>query len=45
MLAVQEIVDGAVKEAKARKAAGETEGRRRVRIYFDALPLPLDDDA
>lgn len=45
VLAVQEIVDGAVKQAKARKAAGETQGRRRVRIYFDALPLPLDDDA
>ena len=39
---VQEIVDGAVKRAKERKAAGEGEGRRRVRIYFDALPLPLD---
>ena len=45
VLAVQEVVDGAVKEAKARKAAGETEGRRRVRIYVDALPLPRDDDA
>jgi DNA-binding transcriptional ArsR family regulator len=45
VLALQELVDGAVKEAKARKAAGETEGRRRVRIYVDALPLPRDDDA
>ncbi|WP_315093738.1 helix-turn-helix domain-containing protein [uncultured Cellulomonas sp.] len=43
--AVQELLDGALKRAKARKAAGETEGRRRVRIYFDALPLPRDDDA
>lgn len=43
VLAVQEVVDGAVKEAKARKAAGQTEGRRRVRIYVDALPLPQDD--
>jgi hypothetical protein len=42
---VQEVVDGAVKRAKERKAAGEIEGRRRVRIYLDALPLPLDDDA
>ena len=45
VLAVQEVVDDAVKAAKARKAAGETEGRRRVRIYVDALPLPRDDDA
>ncbi|KQY21800.1 ArsR family transcriptional regulator [Cellulomonas sp. Root485] len=45
VLAVQGIIDGAVKHAKGRKAAGDTEGRRRVRIYFDALPLPLDDDA
>ena len=43
VLAVQEVVDDAVKAAKARKAAGETEGRRRVRIYIDALPLPRDD--
>ena len=43
VLAVQEIVDDAVKQAKARKAAGETEGRRRVRIYVDALPLPIDE--
>jgi DNA-binding transcriptional ArsR family regulator len=40
---VQEVVDGALKSAKARKAAGETDGRRRVRFYFDALPLPLED--
>ncbi|MBO3083264.1 winged helix-turn-helix domain-containing protein [Cellulomonas fengjieae] len=39
---VQAIIDGAVRRAKERKAAGDTEGRRRVRIYFDALPLPLD---
>ncbi|MDQ0374974.1 helix-turn-helix domain-containing protein [Cellulomonas humilata] len=45
VLAVQEVVDDAVKAAKARKAAGETEGRRRVRIYVDALPLPRDDGA
>ncbi|GEK20289.1 helix-turn-helix domain-containing protein [Cellulomonas xylanilytica] len=45
VLAVQEVVDGALKSAKARKAAGDTEGRRRVRLYFDALPLPRDDDA
>jgi len=45
VVAVQEIVDGAVKRAKELKAAGGTEGRRRVRIYFDALPLPLDEDA
>ncbi|KQR08353.1 helix-turn-helix domain-containing protein [Cellulomonas sp. Leaf334] len=45
VLAVEETIDGALKRAKARKAAGETEGRRRVRIYFDALPLPLDDGA
>jgi DNA-binding transcriptional ArsR family regulator len=40
---VQVIIDGAVKRARERKAAGDTEGRRRVRFYFDALPLPLDD--
>ncbi|MBO3101988.1 winged helix-turn-helix domain-containing protein [Cellulomonas fengjieae] len=39
---VQAIIDGAVRRARERKAAGDTEGRRRVRIYFDALPLPLD---
>jgi len=44
VLAVQEIVDGSLKRAKERKAAGETEGRRRVRIYFDALPLPRTDE-
>jgi DNA-binding transcriptional ArsR family regulator len=45
VLTVQEVVDDAVKAAKARKAAGETEGRRRVRIYIDALPLPRDEGA
>jgi DNA-binding transcriptional ArsR family regulator len=41
---VQEIVDGVVKRAKELKAAGDAEGRRRVRIYFDALPLPREDE-
>jgi len=45
VLAVQQTLDTAIKDAKARKAAGHTQGRRRVRLYFDALPLPLDDDA
>ncbi|WP_421735037.1 helix-turn-helix domain-containing protein [Cellulomonas sp.] len=45
VVAVQEIIDGTVKHAKERRAAGDTEGRRRVRIYFDALPLPLDENA
>lgn len=45
VLAVQELLDGALKRAKERKAAGDTAGRRRVRIYFDALPLPLDEGA
>ncbi|WP_421743241.1 helix-turn-helix domain-containing protein [Cellulomonas sp.] len=45
VVAVQEIIDDVVKSAKERKAAGDTEGRRRVRIYFDALPLPRGDDS
>ena len=40
--ALREIVDGALKHAKERKAAGDTSGRRRVRIYVDALPLPRE---
>ncbi len=42
---VQEVVDGALKRAKERRAAGETEGRRRVRIYIDALPLPREGES
>ena len=45
VVAVQEIIDDAVKSAKERKAAGDVEGRRRVRIYFDALPLHREDDS
>lgn len=37
------LVDAALDEGKRRKAAGETAGRRRVRIYLDAFPLELDD--
>lgn len=41
--AVQAVMDEHVEAAKARKDAGETTGRRRYRIYLDALPLPADD--
>jgi DNA-binding transcriptional ArsR family regulator len=37
---VQQVIGVALKAAKERAAAGDTEGRRRVRLYFDALPLP-----
>jgi hypothetical protein len=29
--------------ARARHASGDTEGERRVRVYFDVFPLPQDD--
>ena len=29
--------------AKRRREAGDIDGRRRVRIHFDAFPLPVDD--
>lgn len=38
-----EVIDRHTDAAKARKEAGETEGRRRVRVYADVFPLPLDD--
>jgi DNA-binding transcriptional ArsR family regulator len=45
VLGVQELVDGVLKRAKERKAAGDTQGRRRVRFYFDALPLPREGES
>lgn len=43
--AVQRVLEQHIDAAKARKAAGETEGRRRYRIYLDGLALPADDPA
>ncbi|GCD21511.1 hypothetical protein CTKZ_30730 [Cellulomonas algicola] len=43
--AVQRVLEQHIDAAKARKEAGETEGRRRYRIYLDGLPLPADDPA
>ncbi|WP_246117300.1 helix-turn-helix domain-containing protein [Cellulomonas composti] len=40
---LQHLLDRHTEAAKARKAAGETEGRRRVRVYLDVFPLPLGD--
>lgn len=37
-----EVVDKHTDAAKARKEAGETDGRRRVRAYVDVFPLPQD---
>lgn len=36
------VVDRHTDAAKARKDAGETGGRRRVRVYVDVFPLPQD---
>jgi DNA-binding transcriptional ArsR family regulator len=41
---VQRVLAEHIDAAKARKAAGETDGRRTVRIYLDVLPLPLPTD-
>lgn len=41
--AVQHVIEEHIQAAKARKAAGETQGRRRYRIYLDGLPLPADE--
>ena len=37
--AVESLLHEHLERAKARKAAGEREGRRRTRVYFDVLPL------
>jgi DNA-binding transcriptional ArsR family regulator len=37
---VQRVLDEHIERAKARAATGDTAGRRRMRIYFDAVPLP-----
>ncbi|GFZ81570.1 winged helix-turn-helix domain-containing protein [Nesterenkonia alkaliphila] len=48
MLALREevwdVLDKHTDAAKARRNAGETAGRRRARIHFDAFPLALDED-
>ena len=41
-LELQEVLDRHTDAAKARKAAGDREGRRRVRAYIDVFPLPTD---
>ncbi|MCL2464315.1 MAG: helix-turn-helix domain-containing protein [Micrococcales bacterium] len=41
--ATQAVFDEYGARAKARVAAGDTAGRRRVRLYFDVLPLPPDE--
>lgn len=41
--AVQVVLDEHTERAKAARAAGEGEGRRRTRIYFDVVPLLLED--
>jgi len=38
-----EVIDRHTEAAKARREAGETEGRRRVRVYADVFPLPRGD--
>ncbi|MBT0994010.1 helix-turn-helix domain-containing protein [Cellulomonas sp. DKR-3] len=40
---LQEVLDRHTDAAKARKDAGERDGRRRVRVYLDVFPLPVDD--
>lgn len=45
VLAMQTVMQEHLDRAKARKDAGETTGRRRARIYLDALPLPPDDQS
>ncbi|MBO9554833.1 helix-turn-helix domain-containing protein [Cellulomonas sp.] len=41
---LQRVLTDHVEAAKALKKAGETAGRRTVRIYLDVLALPLPDD-
>lgn len=43
VLAMQTVMQEHLDRAKARREAGDTDGRRRTRIYLDALPLPPDD--
>lgn len=40
---LQAVLDRHAAAAKERKRAGERDGRRRVRVYLDVFPLPLDD--
>jgi len=40
---LQRVLAERIEAAKSRKEAGETAGRRTVRIYLDVLPLPLPD--
>jgi DNA-binding transcriptional ArsR family regulator len=39
---LQEVLDRHTDAAKARKQAGDRDGRRRVRAYIDVFPLPTD---
>lgn len=41
---VWDVMDKHTDAAKARRESGETAGRRRARIHFDAFPLALDED-
>lgn len=43
--AVQLVLEEHTERAAQRRDAGETEGRRRTRIYFDVVPLTFDEDA
>lgn len=40
---VQVLLGEHLERAKARRADGDREGRRRTRIYFDVVPLPVED--
>lgn len=40
---VMTLIHEHTERARARHASGDTEGERRVRVYFDVFPLPQDD--
>ncbi len=40
---VWDVAERHTEAAKKRRETGDLEGRRRVRIHFDAFPLPKDD--
>ncbi|WP_426593281.1 helix-turn-helix domain-containing protein [Cellulomonas sp. McL0617] len=44
VLEMQTVMSTHLDRAKALREAGDTAGRRRIRVYLDALPLPLDDE-
>ena len=39
---VQDLINQYTERAKAATVAGDRDGRRRTRVYFDVLPLPED---